>query len=70
MDRLKFRDVLHNSFDMTDDILMDRVFRAFDRDNDSFIGMVEWVEGFSTFLRGTVDEKIRCKCIFFFIFFF
>lgn len=24
MDRLKFRDVLHNSFDMTDDILMDR----------------------------------------------
>ena len=24
MDRLKFRDVLHNSFDMTDDMLMDR----------------------------------------------
>jgi Ca2+-binding EF-hand superfamily protein len=61
MDRLKFRDVLHNSFDMTDDILMDRVFRAFDRDNDSYVGMAEWVEGFSTFLRGTVEEKIRCE---------
>jgi len=24
MDRTKFRDVLHNSFDMTDDMLMDR----------------------------------------------
>lgn len=82
MDRLKFRDVLHNSFDMTDDILMDRgkiclflnsiirlfvllidflVFRAFDRDNDSYIGMNEWVEGLSIFLRGTVEEKIKCK---------
>lgn len=59
MDRLKFRDVLHNSFDMTDDILMDRVFRAFDRDNDSYIGMNEWVEGLSIFLRGTVEEKIK-----------
>ena len=61
MDRLKFRDVLHNSFDMTDDILMDRVFRAFDRDNDSYINMNEWVEGLSIFLRGNLDEKIRCK---------
>ena len=23
MDRLKFRDILHNTFDMTDDLLMD-----------------------------------------------
>ncbi|RNA32891.1 EF-hand calcium-binding domain-containing 1 [Brachionus plicatilis] len=59
MDRLKFRDVLHNSFDMTDDILMDRVFRAFDRDNDGYISMTEWVEGLSIFLRGTHEEKIR-----------
>ncbi len=60
MDRLKFRDVLHNSFDMTDDILMDRVFRAFDRDNDSFLSMSEWVESLSIFLRGTQEEKIKC----------
>jgi Ca2+-binding EF-hand superfamily protein len=37
------------------------VFRAFDRDNDSYIGMNEWVEGLSIFLRGTVEEKIKCK---------
>ncbi len=84
MDRLKFRDVLHNSFDMTDDILMDRgknylikfkrnswitcsifiylflVFRAFDKDNDSYISMSEWVEGLSIFLRGSIEEKIKC----------
>lgn len=59
MDRLKFRDVLHNSFDMTDDILMDRVFRAFDRDNDSYLSMSEWVESLSIFLRGTQEEKIK-----------
>jgi Ca2+-binding EF-hand superfamily protein len=61
MERLKFRDVLHNSFDMTDDILMDRVFKAFDKDNDSYINMSEWIEGLSIFLRGTIEEKIRCK---------
>lgn len=63
MDRLKFRDVLHNSFNMTDDILMDRVFRAFDRDNDSYLSMSEWVEGLSIFLRGNQEEKIKCNFI-------
>lgn len=36
------------------------VFKAFDRDNDSYISMGEWVEGLSIFLRGSNDEKIRC----------
>ena len=30
MDRLKFRDVLHNSFAMTDDMIMDRGIFLFD----------------------------------------
>lgn len=38
-----------------------KVFKAFDRDNDSYINMQEWVEGLSIFLRGTQEEKIRCK---------
>jgi len=37
------------------------VFRAFDRDSDSNINMLEWVEGLSIFLRGTLEEKIECK---------
>ncbi|CAF0826021.1 unnamed protein product [Didymodactylos carnosus] len=58
IDRNRFRDILHNTFDMTDDILMDRVFKAFDRDNDGQVNMLEWIIGLNTYLRGTLDEKI------------
>ncbi|NXA20237.1 EFCB1 protein, partial [Ibidorhyncha struthersii] len=58
-DRNMFRDTLHSAFGMTDDVLMDRVFRTFDRDNDSCISVVEWVEGLSVFLRGTLEERIK-----------
>ncbi|XP_014675016.1 PREDICTED: EF-hand calcium-binding domain-containing protein 1-like isoform X1 [Priapulus caudatus] len=58
LDRTKFRDVLHNTFNMTDDILMDRVFKAFDKDNDSFVSMEEWVTGLSVFLKGTLEEQM------------
>jgi Ca2+-binding EF-hand superfamily protein len=41
---------------MTDDLIMDRVFKAFDRDNDGYISLEEWVRGLSIFLRGTLNE--------------
>lgn len=59
LDRLKFRDILHDMFGMTDDMLMDRVFRAFDRDSDNYINSDEWVLGLSVFLKGAMDEKTR-----------
>jgi hypothetical protein len=37
------------------------VFKAFDRDNDGQVNMLEWVIGLNTYLRGTLDEKIACK---------
>ena len=37
------------------------VFRAFDEDNDGFINELEWVKGLSIFLRGTMEEKMKCK---------
>lgn len=37
------------------------VFKAFDRDNDGQVNMLEWVVGLNTYLRGTLDEKIACK---------
>ena len=46
---------------MTEEILMDRVFRAFDEDLDGFISMKDWVQGLSTFLRGSLEEKTKCK---------
>jgi len=58
-DRAKFRDILHNQFDMTDDLLMDRVFKAFDKDNDGYVNLEEWVRGLSVFLRGTLSEHTQ-----------
>lgn len=37
------------------------VFRTFDRDSDGCISVVEWVEGLAVFLRGTLEERIKCK---------
>ncbi|NWY15975.1 EFCB1 protein, partial [Aphelocoma coerulescens] len=57
--RVVFRDILHSAFGMTDDVVLDRVFSIFDRDNDGCITVVEWVEGLGVLLRGTLDEKIK-----------
>ncbi|XP_046342745.1 calaxin-like [Haliotis cracherodii] len=59
MDRNKFRDELQTCFKITDDFLMDRVFRAFDRDNDSVLKQEEWVLGLHVFLRGDLEDKIK-----------
>ncbi|KAM6202305.1 calaxin-like [Rhynchocyon petersi] len=59
LDRSTFRGILHNLFGMTDDVLMDRVFFAFDKDNDNCINANEWVKGLSVFLRGTFEEKLK-----------
>ncbi|KAF4076542.1 hypothetical protein AMELA_G00216300 [Ameiurus melas] len=59
LDRGKFHNILHNTFGLTDDMIMDRVFRGFDKDNDSYISVKEWIEGLAVFLRGTLDEKIK-----------
>lgn len=59
IDRTRFRDVLIQQFNMTDDILMDKVFRAFDTDNDGYISEDEWVIGMSTFLKGDIEEQAK-----------
>lgn len=59
IDRVKFRDLLHDHFSMTDDFFMDRVFRAFDKDSDGALNQEEWVAGMSIFLRGTLLEKME-----------
>ncbi|XP_069033221.1 calaxin isoform X2 [Embiotoca jacksoni] len=59
MDRGKFRSILYNIFGMTDDMIMDGVFRTFDTASDGFVSLKEWIEGLSVFLRGTLDEKIK-----------
>ena len=56
--RTQFREILHRVFEMTEDLLMDRIFKTFDRTNDSLIDDYEFVEGLAVFLRGTLAEQI------------
>ncbi|XP_024432968.2 calaxin-like [Desmodus rotundus] len=59
LDRNAFRTILYSLFGMTDEKLMNRVFFAFDKDNDNCININEWVAGLSVFLRGTFEEKLK-----------
>ena len=42
-------------------VFLSPVFRAFDKDSDSFLSQEEWVRGMSIFLRGSLEEKIECR---------
>lgn len=57
--RNQFREILHKTFSLTEDLLMDRVFRVFDKNSDSMIDDIEWVEGLAVFLRGDLEDKIN-----------
>lgn len=59
LERHRFRDIIHNDFEITDDILLDRIFRAFDKDSDNKVSAEEWVKGLSIFLRGSLSEHTR-----------
>ena len=52
MDRKKFREFLHDKLGMTDDIIMDRIFKHFNTFAADDIDMEEWIEGFNIFLKG------------------
>ncbi|XP_005089638.1 EF-hand calcium-binding domain-containing protein 1 [Aplysia californica] len=57
--RDEFRDELNRSFNITDDILMDRVFRAFDKRSCGTLRQEDYVSGIAKFLNGTVDEQVQ-----------
>jgi Ca2+-binding EF-hand superfamily protein len=58
LDRVAFRNLLHNAFDLvTEDLLMDRVFCAFDRSCCGTVRLGDWVSGLSVLLRGSRQER-------------
>ena len=52
MDRVMFREFLHDNLDMTDDVIMDRIFKYFNRVSADDIDIEEWITGFNVFLKG------------------
>ncbi|XP_034016006.1 EF-hand calcium-binding domain-containing protein 1 [Thalassophryne amazonica] len=59
LDRENFLHILHTVFGMTEDTMLNGVFRIFDKDNDGLISMKEWIEGLSIFLRGSLEEQMK-----------
>jgi len=56
LDRVRMRELLHTCFDITDDVMLDLLFKAFDRDNDGEVSDEEWVRGLSVMIRGDVEQ--------------
>jgi Ca2+-binding EF-hand superfamily protein len=56
--RMTFRDFLHKSLELTEDLVMDGIFRVFDRNNNMSIDDREFVEGLAIILRGNLNDKI------------
>ena len=52
LDRKKFRQFLHESFKISDDVIMDRIFKYFNKHSTDDIDHEEWVVGFNIFLKG------------------
>lgn len=44
---------------MIEDSLMDRIFCAWDKNNEGILKADTWIGGLSVFLRGTFEEKIQ-----------
>ncbi|THD25614.1 EF-hand calcium-binding domain-containing protein 1 [Fasciola hepatica] len=65
LDRVTFREILHYVFQMTDDVMLDRIFRAFDVNAAGSISARHWILGMSIFLRGTIEQRAQCKFIVF-----
>ena len=56
VDRKKFREFLNDTFGMTDEIIMDRLFKYFNRIPTDDIDLEEWIVGFSVFLKGYINR--------------
>ena len=52
LDRKKFRQFLHENFNISDDVIMDRIFKYFNKNSTDDIDHEEWVVGFNIFLKG------------------
>lgn len=60
IDRTTFRDLLHNTFHLiTEDVLVERMFCCWDRDNEGSIRLEPWIIGLDVFLRGNLRDRME-----------
>ncbi len=58
MDRLRYREMVSSLLGITDNMMLDRIFQAFDGDNEGSVSENEWILGLSVQLKGTLDQQI------------
>ena len=62
LDITTFRDLMHSSFDIDSELIMDRIFRAFNRRGpESRLNLEDFLDGLKIFLKGTPQEKLLCE---------
>lgn len=59
LERAHFRDELCNRFKITDDFLMDRIFRAFDKGSKGYLKTEDFIFGMSTLIVGEMEDMIK-----------
>ncbi|KAF5305324.1 hypothetical protein FQR65_LT07750 [Abscondita terminalis] len=60
VDRTIFRELLHNTFDLiTEEMLIDRIFCVWDKNNLGILTVETWFAGLSIFLKGSILEKLE-----------
>lgn len=59
LERTQFRDELCKRFHITDDFLMDRIFRAFDKGSKGYLRAEDFICGMSTLVIGELDDKMK-----------
>ncbi|CAF1489411.1 unnamed protein product, partial [Didymodactylos carnosus] len=57
--RERFRDFLSTVFNISDEILEDRIFSLLDDDRDMCINLKEWLNAMGIFLKATFDEQLK-----------
>ncbi|XP_076469993.1 calaxin-like [Babylonia areolata] len=59
LERVQFRDELCNWFHITDDFLMDRIFRAFDKGSKGYLRAEDFICGMSTLVVGELEDQTQ-----------
>ena len=67
MGRKKFNEYLHDTFDITNDVILDRIFKYFNKVSSDDLDVEEWVIGFSVVLKGKITQRADILRIFLFI---
>ena len=64
--RRRFREFLHDNLDLSEEIIMDRIFKYFNTETADDIDLEEWIVGFNVLLKGghflTSFDKVGLTC--------